>query len=72
MIAAPFGSLALQLSPDLRIVTKITPGSETEKLSPPLYGDGIRSNRMPQLKQVLKHTDATDPDFIRSVCTRGK
>lgn len=31
MIVAPFGSLALQLFPDLRIVTRISPGSATEK-----------------------------------------
>lgn len=31
MIAALLGSLAVQLSPDLRIVTKISPGSDTQE-----------------------------------------
>lgn len=73
MIAAPFGSLALQLSPDLRTVTKISPGSDTQKkMSPSLHGEGLRSNRTLQLKQVLNHTDTSDPVDIRSVFSLGK
>lgn len=37
MIAAVFGSFALQLSPELRIVTKISPGSDTLKKCHPLF-----------------------------------
>lgn len=73
MISAPFGSLALQLFPDLRIVTKISPGSDTqEKVSPSLCGDNITSNKTPQLKQVLNHRDKTYPCYNQSVFTQGE
>lgn len=63
MIVAPFGSLALQLFPDLRIVTRISPGSATDKkMSHCLPRANVRSNRIPQLKKVLNKTDT--PYFI--------
>lgn len=63
MIVAPFGSLALQLFPDLRIVTRISPGSSTEKkMSHCLPRANVRSSRIPQLKKVLNKTDT--PYFI--------
>lgn len=37
MMAAPFGSLALQLSSDLRIVTRISRGSDAQKKCHPLF-----------------------------------
>lgn len=66
MIAAPFGSISLQLSSDLRIVTKISPGSDTQKKCHPLFpGDMTNtSDRTSQLRQVLCCTDAKHPVYI--------
>lgn len=52
MIAVPpFGSVALQLSADLRIVTKITHGSDAQENIYHLLHMEIVINRIPQLKQ---------------------
>lgn len=68
MIAAPFGSLALHLSPDLRTATKISPGSDK---CHPLSWRWYQIYQNATAKANSQQQGTTNPVYIRSVFTQG-